>query len=74
MLSGLLVTPGVPVCLHCLVYVKDCYFEFILICVFLVPPRCVHHDSYNVMMPLKLAFKMMYFNSIYFLLSAIIGK
>ncbi len=31
--SGLLITPGVPVCLPCLVlpclvYIKDCHFEF----------------------------------------------
>ncbi len=30
-LSGLLITPGVPMCLPCLVFIKDCYFEFILI-------------------------------------------
>ncbi len=27
MLSGLLVTPGVPVCLHGFVYIKDSYIE-----------------------------------------------
>ncbi len=27
------------------VYIKDCYFEFILISVFLDPPLCVHRDT-----------------------------
>ncbi len=37
----LLVTPGVPVCL---VLIKDCIFEFILIFLFLILWHCVHCD------------------------------
>ncbi len=44
--------PGVSVCVYPAVscpalfgYIKDCYLSYILVCVFLDPPSCMHHDA-----------------------------
>ncbi len=51
---------GVPVCLLCLVWpcldsLKTVILSYILVCVFLVHPRCVHRDTYL----LKIIFPML---------------
>ncbi len=53
-LSELLITPGVSVCVSLVLFeLKTVILSYILIFVFLVRPSCVHRDSYSFKSELK---------------------